>query len=42
MRNPILERKIIPVTHPTDNQKAVLAKIIAAATPQLAAADISD
>ncbi len=42
MRNPILERKIIPVTHPTDNQKAVLAKIIAAPTPQLAAADISD
>ena len=42
MRNPILERKIIPVTHPTDNQKAVLAKIVAAATPQLAAADISD
>ena len=42
MRNPILERKIIPVTHPTDNQKAVLAKITAAPTPQLAAADISD
>jgi len=42
MRNPILERKIIPVTHPTDNQKAVLAKIVAAPTPQLAAAEISD
>lgn len=42
MRNPILEKKIIPVTHPTDNQKSVLAKIIAAATPQLAAADISE
>ncbi len=42
MRNPILERRIVPVTHPTDNQKAVLAKITAAATPQLAAADISD
>jgi len=42
MRNPILERKIVPVTHPTDNQKSVLAKIASAATPQLAAADISD
>ena len=42
MKNPILERKIIPVTHPTDNQKSVLAKIVAAATPQLAAADISE
>ncbi len=42
MRNPILERKIVPVTHPTANQKAVLAKIISAATPQLASADISD
>ncbi len=42
MRNPILERKIIPVTHPTDNQKSVLAKITASATSQLAAADISD
>lgn len=42
MRNPILERKIIPVTHPTDNQKSVLAKIASSATPQLAAADISD
>ena len=42
MRSPILERKIIPVTHPTENQKSVLAKIIAAATPQLAAADISE
>lgn len=42
MRNPILERKIVPVTHPTDNQKAVLAKIVAAPTPQLASAEISD
>ncbi len=42
MRNPILERRIIPVTHPTENQKAVMAKIVAAATPQLAAADISE
>ena len=42
MRNPILEKKIIPVAHPTDNQKSVMAKIVAAATPELAAADISD
>lgn len=42
MRNPILERRIIPVTQPTESQKSVMAKIVAAATPQLAAADISD
>lgn len=38
----ITEKEILPITRPTDNQKAVLAKIVAAATPQLAAADISD
>lgn len=38
----ILENNVIQLTRPTDNQKAVLAKIVAAATPQLAAADISD
>jgi hypothetical protein len=38
----INEQQIVPLTRPTDNQKAVLAKITAAATPQLAAADISD
>lgn len=42
MRNPILENQIVPITRPTDNQKAVLAKITAAATPQLALADIAD
>ena len=42
MRNPILERRIIPVARPTENQMAVLSKIVAAATPRLAAADISD
>ena len=42
MRNPILENRVISLTRPTDNQKAVLAKIAAAATPQLAVADISD
>ncbi len=41
MRNPILERRIVPVTHPTESQKSVMSKIVAAATSQLAAADIS-
>jgi hypothetical protein len=34
--------EVTTLTRPTDNQKAVLAKITAAATPQLATADISD
>lgn len=38
----ITEKEIVTISRPTDNQKAVLAKITAAATPQLAAADISD
>ena len=42
MPNTILENRIAPITRPTDNQKAVLAKIAAAATPQLALADIAD
>ena len=42
MRNKILENRIQPITRPTDNQKAVLSKITAAATPQLALADIAD
>lgn len=37
----ILEKRIVPVMNPTANQKAVLAKIKAAATPKTAAADIS-
>lgn len=41
-RNPILETRIIPVAHPTNNQKAVMAKIVAGPTPELAAAEISD
>ena len=41
MRNPILEKRIIPVARPTENQMAVLSKIVAAATPRLAAAELS-
>ena len=37
----ILEKPIVPVMNPTENQKAVLTKIVAAETPKLAAADIS-
>ena len=37
----ILEKRIVPVMNPTENQKSVLAKIKAAATPKTAAADIS-
>ena len=37
----ILEKRIVPVIRPTQNQKSVLAKIKAAATPKTAAADIS-
>ncbi len=41
MRHPLLEKPIVPVMNPTENQKAVLTKIVAAETPKLAAADIS-
>lgn len=37
----IYENIIQPLTRPTDNQKAVLTKIIAAPTPKVAVADIS-
>jgi hypothetical protein len=39
---PIKETRVIPVVHPTQNQSAVLAKIVGAATPKIAAAEISD
>lgn len=41
MKHTILEKPIVPVINPTENQKAVLAKIVAAETPKLAANDIS-
>lgn len=38
----INEKRIVPVINPTENQKSVLAKIKAAATPKTAAQDISE